>query len=210
MFHVLCDVSRRFASILLLLSLTSLTFAAYDPDAPMSKVSNGNVDIAYLDVGEKSADPILIIMGLAASHRIWNPAIIDGLLQGGYRVVLLDNRDVGESSRVAVRGKLWLAWQLFKYRIGWQVKSPYSLSDMASDATAVLDALEIDRAHLIGASMGGMIAQTIAYEHPARAASLVSIMSTTWAPHLPKPGQEQQQGKTNANAAKTSCHRMRQ
>ena len=199
MFHVLCDVSRQFACILLLFSLTSQTFAAYDPDAPMSKVSNGDVDIAYLDVGAKSADPILIIMGLAASHRIWNPAIIDGLLQGGYRVVLLDNRDVGESSRVAARGKLWLAWQLFKYRIGWRVKSPYSLSDMANDATAVLDALEIDRAHLIGASMGGMIAQTIAYEHPTRAASLVSIMSTTWAPHLPQPGQEQQQGIEDMN-----------
>ena len=165
----------------------------------MSKVINGGVEIAYLDVGEKSADPILIIMGLAASHRIWNPAIIDGLLQGGYRVVLLDNRDVGESSRIAARGKLWLAWQLFKYKIGWRVKSPYSLSDMASDAAAVLDALEIDRAHLIGASMGGMIAQTIAYEHPTRAASLVSIMSTTWAPHLPQPGKEQQQNIEDMN-----------
>jgi pimeloyl-ACP methyl ester carboxylesterase len=199
MFHVLCDVLRQFACIFLLFSLTSQTFAAYDPDASMSKVSNGDVEIAYLDVGEKSADPILIIMGLAASHRIWNPEIIDGLLQGGYRVVLLDNRDVGESSRVAARGKLWLAWQLFKYRIGWRVKSPYSLSDMARDATTVLDALEIDRAHLIGASLGGMIAQTIAYEHPTRAASLVSIMSTTWAPHLPPPGQEQQQGIADMN-----------
>ena len=199
MFHVLCDVLRQFAYIFLLFSLTSHALAAYDPDAPMSKVSNGDVEIAYLDVGEKSADPILIIMGLAASHRIWNPAIIDGLLQGGYRVVLLDNRDVGESSRVAARGKLWIAWQLFKNRIGWRVKSPYSLSDMASDAITVLDALEIDRAHLIGASMGGMIAQTIAYEHPTRTASLVSIMSTTWAPHLPQPGQEQQQGISDMN-----------
>ena len=193
------NLSWQFALTLFLFSLTSQSFAAYDPDAPMSKVINGEVEIAYLDVGEKSADPILIIMGLAASHRIWNPAIIDGLLQGGYRVVLLDNRDVGESSRVAARGKLWLAWQLFKYKIGWRVKSPYSLSDMASDAAAVLDALEIDRAHLIGASMGGMIAQTIAYEHPTRVASLVSIMSTTWAPHLPQPGQEQQQSIADMN-----------
>ena len=136
-------LSWQLALTLFLFSLTSQSFAAYDPDAPMSKVINGGVEIAYLDVGEKSADPILIIMGLAASHRIWNPAIIDGLLQGGYRVVLLDNRDVGESSRIAARGKLWLAWQLFKYKIGWRVKSPYSLSDMASDAAAVLDALEI-------------------------------------------------------------------
>ena len=69
----------------LLILVHSQSFAAYDPDAPMSKVINGDIEIAYLDVGEKSADPILIIMGLAASHRIWNPAIIDGLLQGGYQ-----------------------------------------------------------------------------------------------------------------------------
>ena len=117
MFNFPRNLSWQFALTLFLFSHTSQSLAAYDPDAPMSKVINGDVEIAYLDVGEKSADPILIIMGLAASHRIWNPAIIDGLLQGGYRVVLLDNRDVGQSSRVAARGKLWLAWQLFKYRI---------------------------------------------------------------------------------------------
>ncbi len=199
MFYLPRDFSWQFALILFLFSLVSQSFAAYDPDAPMSKVSNGEVEIAYLDVGEKKADPILVIMGLAASHRIWNPEIINGLLRGGYRVVLLDNRDVGESSRITPRGKLWLAWQLFKYRIGWRVNSPYTLSDMARDATSVLDALEIDRAHLIGASMGGMIAQTIAHEQPTRTASLVSIMSTTWGAHLPQPGQEQQQGIADMN-----------
>ena len=114
-------------------------------DAPMAKTSNGGVDIAYRVVGDELAEPILIIMGLSASHRVWNPELIDGLAAGGYRVVLLDNRDVGQSSRTVVKGKLWLAWQLLKYRIGLKVKSPYALTDMAADAVAVLDALDIER-----------------------------------------------------------------
>ena len=104
-------------------------------------------------------------MGLAASHRVWNPALIDGLADGGYRVVLLDNRDVGQSSRIEGQGKLWLGWQLLKYQIGWKVNSPYTLKEMAADAVSVLDALDIDRAHVIGASMGGMISQVIAYDY---------------------------------------------
>ena len=183
----------------LMLCLSASVTASYDPDAEMSKTRNGDVEIAYLDVGDKQAEPVLIIMGLAASHKVWNPAIINGLVQGGYRVVLLDNRDVGESTKIPARGKLWLAWQLFKYQIGWKVKSPYALSEMATDAMTVLDALDIERAHIIGASMGGMIAQIVAYEHPQRAQSLISIMSTTWAPHLPQPGQEQQQGISDMN-----------
>ena len=196
---------RRFA-ICFTFALVALTSAhpafatgSYDPDAPMSKTSNGDIEIAYLDVGSKQAEPILIIMGLAASHRVWNPELINGLLKGGYRVVLMDNRDVGESSRVEGPGKFWLAWQLFKYQIGWNVKSPYALSDMADDAISVLNTLDIERAHVIGASMGGMIAQIVAYEHPQRANSLISIMSTTWAPHLPQPGQAQQQGIEDMN-----------
>ena len=71
----------------------------------MSKTRNGDVEIAYTVVGDEQAEPILILMGLAASHRVWNPAIIDGLVDGGYRVVLLDNRDVGQSSRIQGQGQ---------------------------------------------------------------------------------------------------------
>lgn len=184
---------------LCLLALSAHAVAGYDRDAPMSKTNNGDIEIAYRVVGDPSAEPILIIMGLSASHRVWSPELIAGLAAGGYRVVLLDNRDVGESSRTAKKGRLWLAWQLFKYRVGLRVNSPYSLRDMATDAVAVLDALEIDRAHVIGASMGGMIGQIIAYDFPERTQSLVSIMSTTWAPHLPQPGQEQQDGIAEMN-----------
>lgn len=173
--------------------------ADYVPGGPMSKVSNGDVEIAYRVVGSEQAEPILIVMGLSASHRVWNPEIIQGLVDGGYRVVLIDNRDVGESSRIAGRGNLWLAWQLFKYRVGLRVKSPYPLSAMAADAVAVLDALDISSAHVIGASMGGMIGQIVAYDHPQRTQTLVSIMSTTWAKHLPPPGREQQEGISDMN-----------
>ena len=182
-----------------LLGLSAPAVASYDASAPMSTASNGDVDIAYRVVGDPQAEPILIIMGLSASHRVWNPQLITGLAEGGYRVVLLDNRDVGESSKIEKKGRLWLAWQLLKYRIGLRVKSPYALSDMAVDAVAVLDALGIERAHVIGASMGGMIGQIVAYDFPQRTQSLVSIMSTTWAPHLPQPGRAQQDGISEMN-----------
>lgn len=182
-----------------LLGLSAPAVASYDASAPMSTASNGDVDIAYRVVGDPQAEPILIIMGLSASHRVWNPQLIAGLAEGGYRVVLLDNRDVGESSKIEKKGQLWLAWQLLKYRIGLRVKSPYALSDMAVDAVAVLDALGIERAHVIGASMGGMIGQILAYDFPQRTQSLVSIMSTTWAPHLPQPGKAQQEGISDMN-----------
>jgi len=186
-------------ALTLFLFATVAAQAAYDRDAPMLKTSNGDIDIAYLSVGDEQATPILIVMGLSASHRIWDPALINGLLDGGYRVVLLDNRDTGESSKVEGKGKLWLWWQLLKSQIGLSVNSPYTLADMAGDAVAVLDTLEIEQAHVIGASMGGMIAQIIAYDHPERTKSLITIMSNTGAPQLPPPGKAQRDGIDNMN-----------
>ena len=188
-------------ALALLLFATAPAQATYDRDAPMLKTSNGDIEIAYLSVGDEQATPILIVMGLSASHKIWDPALINGLLDGGYRVVLLDNRDPGESSRVAGKGKLWLWWQLLKSQIGFSVNSPYTLADMAGDAVAVLDTLDIKQAHVIGASMGGMIAQIIAYDHPERTRSLTSIMSTTGAPHLPPPGEAQREGIDKMNGS---------
>ena len=192
--------SFRFAIVATVLVATSSYALASDIDNPaMSFAKNGDVNIAYKVVGDENSEPVIMIMGLSASHKIWHSKLVEGILDGGYRVVLLDNRDVGESTRIKKRGRLWLAWQLLKYRIGLKVKSPYSLKDMAKDSIAVLDRLEIEQAHIIGASMGGMIAQTVAYDFPERTQSLVSIMSTTWAPHLPPPGQEQEQGISDMN-----------
>ena len=183
----------------LLFAISSSAVAFDDAKPPMSFAKNGDVRIAYRVVGQQSAEPVVMIMGLSASHKIWHSELIEGIVNGGYRVVLLDNRDVGESTRIKKRGRIWLAWQLLKYRFGLKVKSPYSLQDMAEDTMAVLEELEIAQAHIIGASMGGMIAQTVAYNYPERTKSLVSIMSTTWAPHLPPPGREQEQGISDMN-----------
>jgi pimeloyl-ACP methyl ester carboxylesterase len=192
--------SFRFAILATVLVTTSSYAFASDIDNPaMSFAKNGDVNIAYKVVGDENSEPVIMIMGLSASHKIWHSKLVEGIVDGGYRVVLVDNRDVGESTRIKKRGRLWLAWQLLKYRIGLKVKSPYSLKDMAKDSIAVLDKLEIEQAHIIGASMGGMIAQTVAYDFPERTQSLVSIMSTTWAPHLPPPGQEQEQGISDMN-----------
>ena len=199
-FHSTSKFLARLSIVLsVILFAASTAQAAYDRDTPMSKTRNGDIEIAYLSVGDEQATPILIVMGLSASHRIWDPALINGLMDGGYRVVLLDNRDTGESSRVEGKGKLWLWWQLLKSQIGLSVDSPYTLADMAGDAVAVLDTLDIEQAHVIGASMGGMIAQIIAYDHPERTKSLTSIMSTTGAPHLPPPGKAQREGIDNMN-----------
>ncbi len=192
--------SFRFAIVATVLVATSSYALASDIDnRAMSFAKNGDVNIAYKVVGDENSEPVIMIMGLSASHKIWHSKLVEGIVDGGYRVVLVDNRDVGESTRIKKRGRLWLAWQLLKYRIGLKVKSPYSLKDMAKDSIAVLDKLEIDQAHIIGASMGGMIAQTVAYDFPERTQSLVSIMSTTWAPHLPPPGKEQEQGISDMN-----------
>lgn len=194
-----------------LLLFSSLARSDYEHGGPMSRASNNDVDIAYRVVGDPEAEPVLIIMGLAASHRLWNPELIQGLMDGGYRVVLVDNRDVGESSRLPGKGRLWLTWQLLKYQLGWRVSSPYSLSDMAADAVAVLDELKIDKAHVIGASMGGMIAQVLAYDYPQRTHSLISIMSTTWAPHLPRPSRAQRDGLSELNeSSEAEAERLQQ
>ena len=192
--------SLRFAiTASISVAICSSALASDNANPPMSFAKNGDVNIAYRVVGDQNAEPVVMIMGLSASHKIWHSELIKGIVNGGYRVVLLDNRDVGESTRIEKRGRLWLAWQLLKYRIGLRVKSPYSLKDMAKDSIAVLDELEIGDAHIIGASMGGMIAQTVAYDFPERTRSLISIMSTTWAPHLPPPGREQEQGISDMN-----------
>ena len=121
-----------------------------------------------------------------ASHRVWPEEIVNEFVNAGYRVVLFDNRDTGDSDRLDRLGKPRLWWKFLVNSLGFEVNAPYTLLDMAEDGIAILDVLEIQSAHIVGASMGGMIAQTIASEYPERTKSLVSIMSTTGAKHLPE------------------------
>ncbi|MEY4738129.1 MAG: hypothetical protein RL302_2448 [Pseudomonadota bacterium] len=129
---------------------------------------------------------VLLIMGLGMQLIAWPPEIVQGLMNAGYRVVRFDNRDVGLSSKLDSLGKPNLLWASIKYKLGLAVRSPYSLSDMAADTLGVLDALGIAWAHVVGVSMGGMIAQRVALAAPQRVLSLTSIMSTSGARGLPQ------------------------
>ena len=164
---------------LLLPLLAATALAGYSREQPMTVAELNGIDIAYTTTGAAEGPAVLMVMGLTGSHRLWGEDLINGLAAEGYRVILFDNRDTGESARLDELGTPSLWWQLFKNWAGFEVDAPYSLADMADDGIAVLDALDIDQAHIVGASMGGMIAQIMAAEHPDRALTLVSIMSTT-------------------------------
>ena len=156
------------------------------------KIRANNIDIVVDDSAK--TDPaavgkpvVLLIMGLGMQLIAWPPHMVQGLVDAGYRVVRFDNRDVGLSSHFNQLGKPNILWASIKYKIGLTPAAPYSLKDMAHDALGVLDALGIDKAHVVGVSMGGMIAQRVAIAAPQRVLSLTSIMSTSGARGLPQP-----------------------
>lgn len=166
---------------------SGLAHARYSHEKETNVATINDVELAYVVAGEVDAIPIVLVMGLTASHRLWHEGFVHGLVDAGYRVVLFDNRDTGDSERLDRLGEPTLWWEMLKNVVGISVDAPYSLNDMAADTIGVMDELGIKRAHIVGASMGGMIAQIVAANYPERTRSLVSIMSTTGAPHLPEP-----------------------
>jgi pimeloyl-ACP methyl ester carboxylesterase len=152
----------------------------------MKVVANG-IRIEVEDTGGNGRPVVLLIMGLGMQLIGWPPDFVQGLVDCGFRVVRHDNRDVGLSDGFDREGTGSLLWQAMRQRLGLAVRSPYRLQDMADDAIGVLDALGIEQAHVIGASMGGMIAQRVAATAPRRVRSLVSIMSSSGARRLPGP-----------------------
>jgi pimeloyl-ACP methyl ester carboxylesterase len=128
---------------------------------------------------------VLLIMGLGMQLIAWPPALINALTRAGYRVVRLDNRDIGLSHKTSAPLPK-LMWMALKYRLRLPITAAYTLRDMVEDTRGVLDALNVARCHVIGVSMGGMIAQGLASHHPGRVATLTSIMSTTGARGLPQ------------------------
>jgi pimeloyl-ACP methyl ester carboxylesterase len=157
---------------------------------PLLRAPANGIEIAYRTAGGEERPAVFMIMGLGASHIAWGDSMVRGVEAGGFRVILLDNRDTGGSTRFDSWGQPTLWWQFIKNRLGFEVDAPYTLNDMASDTVGLMDRLGIDDAHVVGASMGGMIAQLVAANHPQRTRSLVSIMSSTGAPHLPPPSEE--------------------
>jgi pimeloyl-ACP methyl ester carboxylesterase len=151
--------------------------------------ANG-ISITYEDKGPQSAPPILLVMGLGGQLTLWPDEFVDALNARGFRTIRYDNRDVGLSTRFDAAGVPNLKWMFVKAAIGLRVRSAYTLADMAADGVALLDHLGIGRAHVVGVSMGGMIAQHIAARHPDRAASLASVMSSTGNRRLPRAKKE--------------------
>jgi pimeloyl-ACP methyl ester carboxylesterase len=154
------------------------------------KIKANGIDIEVDDQSPKGVQNppvVLLIMGLGMQLTSWPPPIVRDLLQAGFRVVRFDNRDIGLSQYFDHLGKPSLVWNSVKKALGISIKPRYSLHDMALDSLGVLDALKIERAHVLAVSMGAMIAQRMAIAAPHRLLSLTSIMSSSGAPNLPGP-----------------------
>ena len=149
---------------------------------------NNDIEIHYEDLGDINDPPVLLIMGLGAQLVLWHNEFCEKLVDLGYRVIRYDNRDVGLSSKLdGQRHDGPLVPKLMRALVGLPSRSVYHLKDMADDAAALLDHLGIERAHVVGASMGGMIAQIFAARFPQRTCGLGIIFSSNNSALLPPP-----------------------
>jgi len=144
----------------------------------MAAAAVNGITIEYDVHGEAGADPLLLVMGLGGQLIAWPLDFVNGLVARGFRVIRFDNRDVGLSTKISAPPptKRQMLLSAVSPRFA---KAAYSLADMADDAAGLLDHLQVERAHVVGASMGGMISQSLTIRHPHRVASLTSIMSNT-------------------------------
>jgi len=156
----------------------------------MPNVHANGMTLAFDAFGSEDAEPILLVSGLGVQMIRWASPFCEILAALGYRVIRFDNRDVGLSTHLDDAPVIEMTALAQALQRGERLSLPYTLTDMAADAVGLLDALAIDRAHIVGRSMGGMIAQVIAAEHPRRTLSMVSIMSSTGNPELPPPSPE--------------------
>jgi len=153
----------------------------------MAQARANGINLEYETFGDKGAPPLVLIMGLGAQLVLWPDEFCHALADAGHHVVRFDNRDVGLSSKIEHPTRPRLVRAALASRLGFKVRAPYTLDDMALDAVGLLDALALDSAHVVGVSMGGMIAQLLAAKHAPRVRSLTSIMSSSGSPWLPGP-----------------------
>jgi proline iminopeptidase len=153
----------------------------------MPKAKANGMDLHYEEWGDPAAPPVLLIMGLGTQMIAWPEAFVWGLVEAGFRVIAFDNRDIGLSTRMDGAPAMHPLLALGMLRMGLRPRLAYTLTDMAADAVGLLDALGIARAHVVGASMGGMIAQLVASGWPDHVLTLTSIMSASGRRGLPGP-----------------------
>ena len=153
----------------------------------MPQTTANGLSFEYESLGNPQDPVILLVMGLGVQMVLWPDEFCRMLVDKGFRVVRFDNRDIGLSTKLDHLGMPNIPREAIKYWLRLPLKSPYYIEDMAADTEALMDALGIARAHVVGASMGGMISQNLAARAPAKVASLTSMMSTTGARSLPSP-----------------------
>lgn len=151
------------------------------------RISANGITLEVEDTGPADRPAVVLVMGLGMQLVAWPPEFIEALHGAGFRVVRFDNRDIGLSDKLDHLGVPNLVWEGLKHRMGLPVHAPYTVHDMAADTLGVMDALGIGQAHLVGVSMGGMVAQRVALAAPARVRSLTSVMSSSGARYLPGP-----------------------
>jgi len=157
------------------------------PETWPTFVNVNGISLCYEDLGYPQNPAIILIMGLACQMTSWPPTLIAYLLKAGFRVVLFDNRDIGLSTEMQVEKKVNMPANFLRYKLGMAVRSSYDLNDMAEDTRGLMDRLGIASAHIVGVSMGGMIAQILAIRHPARVKSMTLLMSSDNSPRNPAP-----------------------
>ena len=171
----------------LLCGLPAIAAERCDSQVPTERVALGEVTLAYQSVGRDSDPALLMVMGLGGQLIHWPDEVVVRLCQQGFRVIRFDNRDSGLSSWAQTAPAVNLGYEALRYRVGLSVSAPYSLRDMALDALGLMDTLGVRQFHVLGASMGGMIAQHLADLVPKRVQSLTLIMTSSSAQGLPTP-----------------------
>jgi pimeloyl-ACP methyl ester carboxylesterase len=154
---------------------------------PTAPANASGIELYYETFGEPDGEPLLFVMGLGAQLHVWDEDFVQAFVDRGFYAIRYDNRDVGLSTKVDGLPAAEVAARIMGAFAGTTPEAPYRLPDMAGDAVSLLDHLDIDAAHVIGASMGGMIVQQLAIDHPQRVRSLTSIMSTTGDPDVGAP-----------------------
>jgi pimeloyl-ACP methyl ester carboxylesterase len=174
----------------------------------MAQIKANGITIEYETFGRPTDPALLLIMGFSAQLTMWPADLCKGLAAKGFYVIRFDNRDIGKSTHLAQFGQPNIGEAMAAVLSGGAVNAPYQLDDMAADAVGLLDALNIKTAHIVGASMGGMIAQLVAAKYPQRTRSLVSIMSTTGRRDLPQAKPEAMAALTTPPASDSVADRI--
>ncbi|WP_242674560.1 alpha/beta fold hydrolase [Marinobacter halodurans] len=157
-----------------------------DPPRILTVAANG-LEFCVETRGPADGEPVIFIMGLGAQMTLWPEALLDRYAADGYRVIRFDNRDIGLSTRLRARLEGHPLKAMALSRLGRPIPAPYTLHDMADDVCGLMDSLGLESAHIVGVSMGGMISQVLAGNHPRRVRSATLVMTSTNSPRLPMP-----------------------